>query len=502
MSDTAYSQSTTPLSSQTKLELLNQAIRFKPVWIMSFLGFSAGLPLALVFVTLSNWLNEVGVSKSTITLFSWAALGYSIKFFWAPLIDRVKLPFIARLGQRRSWLLITQLAVTASIIGMAMTDPSQENALYQMAFFAVCLGFASASQDIVIDAFRIECADASWQGFLTATYSCGYRVALIISGALCLFLSEIFGSQLGNYSFTAWSNAYLVMAAFMAIGIATTFLIKEPQTLHQSLDVNGSKQLVKLFFISLLPVIGFYQVMGFVMSSVWVKLVLAMLSSYVVLKILHRKDIIKTDLIIRSYYDPVSEFINRYPIKTVVIVLLLIGLYRISDMVLGTIANVYYQDMGFTKSQISVISKTLGIGVTLASSLVFGIVMIKVGVIRLLFVGAISAALTNFLFILLAYFPGNSLMLGLVILLDNIAAGLASIAFVAFLSRLTNIQFTATQYAIFSSLMQLIPRLISGASGGIIDAYDYPTFFIFTALLGVPVIYLVYLTKRELSWND
>lgn len=492
----------TDLTAASRLEVLTAAMRYKPAWIMLFLGFSAGLPFALVFGTLSVWLNEVGVDKLTITFFSWASLGYAMKFFWAPLIDKIKLPIINQLGRRRSWLLLTQLATTACIIGMALTDPDQPGALYQMAIFAVCLGFSSASQDIVIDAFRIECAEPSWQGFLAATYTCGYRLALIASGALALSLSELFGSTKEAYSYGAWANTYLVMAALMTIGIMTTLLATEPKTTVKGLDAGGSAQLIKLFLISLIPVIAIYQGLSIVISSVFIKLVLSMVITLIPLKILKNKNIIATDLITQSYYQPLNEFFKRYSLKTIVIVLLLIGLYRISDIVLGTLANVYYQDMGFSKTQIALYSKTLGIGVTLVSSLFFGMVMVKVGVIRLLFLGAILSAGSNFLFILLSYFQGNSFMLAVVIFLDNIAAGLASIAFVAFLSRLTNIEFTATQYAIFTSLMLLIPRLVAGASGGIVDAYNYNHFFIFTAVLGLPAIILVYLAKNEVLWRD
>lgn len=491
------------LATAGKIEVLWLAMRHKPAWIMLFLGFSAGLPFALVFGTLSVWLNEVGVDKLTITFFSWASLGYAMKFFWAPLIDKISLPMIGvRLGRRRSWLLITQLATTASIIGMAMTDPSQPGALYQMAFFAVCLGFASASQDIVIDAFRIECDDAKWQGFLAATYSCGYRFALIASGALALSLSQLFGSDANTYLYSAWANTYLLMAALMGIGMITTLLVKEPVNRFKSLDAGGSVELIKLFIFSLVPIIIIYQFLSLFIPYFLLKIVLAMYLTFVLLRILKRKNLISTDLIIRSYYDPLNEFFQRYPLKTIVIVLLLIGFYRISDIVLGTLANVYYQDMGFSKVQIAFYSKTLGIGITLISSLFFGVIMVKVGIIRLLFLGAVLAAASNFLFILLGYFQGNTYMLAMVIFLDNIAAGLASIAFVAFLSRLTSIEFTATQYAIFTSLMLLIPRLVAGASGGIVDAYNYNHFFIFTAILGLPAIYLVYLVKREVLWTD
>ena len=197
---------------------------------MLFLGFSAGVPILLIFSTLGLWLNEAGVAKSSITFFSWAALGYSFKFVWAPLVDRLPLPILTKLlGRRRAWMLVSQLAIMSSILLMSSVDPKAGvDSLTIMAYGAVLLGFSSATQDIVIDAYRIESADKNMQSMLSATYVAGYRIGMLAAGAGGLFLASYFGSTKELYSFSAWSNTYLVMIMVMMVGVVTTLLVKEP----------------------------------------------------------------------------------------------------------------------------------------------------------------------------------------------------------------------------------------------------------------------------------
>ena len=201
----------------------------KAVWIMLFLGFSAGIPILLIFSTLSLWLTEAGVEKSAVTYFSWAALGYSFKFVWAPLVDKIPLPLLTQLlGRRRGWLLLSQLAVIASIVWMALIDP--QTGLTTMAFAAVALGFSSATQDVVIDAFRIESADPRLQAMLSSTYVAGYRVGMqMFAGAGALFLAEYLGSSSASYSYEAWRDTYLCMALVMLVGVLTTLAVSEPE---------------------------------------------------------------------------------------------------------------------------------------------------------------------------------------------------------------------------------------------------------------------------------
>lgn len=201
-------------------------------------------------------------------------------------------------------------------------------------------------------------------------------------------------------------------------------------------------------------------------------------------------------------WTPIQEFIRRYPLKLVILILLLIGFYRVSDMVLGVIANVFYQDIGFSKAQIGYISKFFGLGMTILGSFLGGFLITRFGIMAMMMAGAVLAAATNLLFILLANVGDEQWLLYVVICADNLAAGIANIAFVTFLSRLSNIQFTAMQYALFSSLMALFPRLIGGYSGTIVDAGDYQTFFLITTLMGLPVVLLVWLVGKRLTLSE
>ena len=220
------------MQNSVAISWLNSAKLFLRPQVISmlFLGFSAGIPLLLIFSSLSLWLVEAGVQRSTVTYFSWAALGYSFKFLWAPLIDRLPVPFLTcRLGRRRAWLLVAQCLVISSIVLMAYIDPSQgEDYLLVMAFAAILLGFSAATQDIVIDAYRIESADISLQALMSSTYIAGYRLGMLASGAGALILASFYGSEQGAYNYMAWHWTYLSMALFMLIGVFTTFVIPEP----------------------------------------------------------------------------------------------------------------------------------------------------------------------------------------------------------------------------------------------------------------------------------
>lgn len=489
------------------------------VRIMLFLGFSAGLPLSLVFGTLSVWLQEAGVSKSTITFFSWATLGYGFKFAWAPLIDQARLPLLTtRLGKRRAWLIFFQLLLLLILAAMAFINPIGETySLTVMALLAVALGFTSASQDIVIDAYRIEITPAELMGMSAASYSLGYRLAMIVSGALALMFSQWFGSSLDNYRYEAWQWTYLIMASLMFVGIVTTLFVKEPQHGREALDSAGSKQLITLFLVLLLPFIGVQYgwktaqdtllgethlgaLTDFIIAVC--RFVFAVFICFILAKILIKNKVVPANIAADAYWRPVKEFIDRYPLKLVILILLLIGFYRISDMVLGVIANVFYQDIGFSKVEFSAVSKTFGIIVTIIGTFVGGFMIMRVGVMRMLMLGAILAAGTNLLFMLQAQAGDVLWLLVFVIIADNLAGGIASIAFVTFLSRLSNVEFTAMQYAIFTSIMVMLPRVVGGYSGTIVDNSSYSTFFLITTLMGLPVILLVYLVGKQLTFDE
>lgn len=492
---------------------------------MLFFGLSAGIPLLLIFSSLGLWLREAGVERATVTFFSWAALGYSFKFVWAPLADCLPLPFFTRkLGRRRAWILLSQLAVITSILLMGMTDPSAGILqLKIMALAAVMLGFSSATQDIVIDAYRIESAPTELQALMSSTYIAGYRIGMLLSGAGSLFLAGYLGSEMESYNYIAWQITYACMAGVMLIGVITTLIIDEPESSRKIQIKYPTSTYIKFFIIFLIAVTGF--VTSFILSSdiasVWkdsmdhllnnhaisnflielLRLTLGLIVALSITFLSIKIKFIDQQVINESYISPVLDFFQRYGIKLAILLLALIGLYRISDIVLGVIANIFFQELGYSKIEIASVVKTFGLIMTILGGFLGGIISVRFGVIRILFVGALLTVLTNLLFMLLAVKGHDIGLLYLVISADNLSAGLASAAFVAFLSRLTNISFTAMQYAIFSSLMTLLPKLIGGYSGSIVENIGYTQFFLVASLMGLPVLWIIYLANKHLKFE-
>jgi len=422
--------------------------REPPVVRMLFLGFSAGLPLLLVFGTLSFWLREAGIDRTTIGFISWVALAYAFKWAWAPLVDRLPLPWLtARLGRRRSWLIASQLAIAAGLTGMALTDPALH--LRLLVSFALLTALASATQDIALDAYRIESAATEKQAALAAAYQTGYRLAMIWAGAGALAIAARFDPNEAEYHFAPWTIAYLAMAATMAVGVAATLLAPEPAVTVAPLLPREGSALQRL--------------------ATW----------------LHGAAI-----------SPFADFLRRYRWQAVLL-LLLIASYRMSDVVMGVMANPFYRDMGFTKDEVAAVSKVYGVVMTLAGAFVGGVLSLRIGVLRTLFAGAVLSAATNLLFAWLATRGHDLAFLVFAISADNLSAGIASSAFVAYLSGLTSVAYSATQYALFSSVMLLAPKYIAGWSGWAVDNFGYVSFFIGTALLGLPVLLLVLLVSRQ-----
>lgn len=520
------------MNFQTKSWLKTADAFFHPrVMTMLFFGFSAGIPILLIFSSLSLWLREAGVSKSAVTYFSWAALGYSFKFVWAPLADMLPIPLITKtLGRRRSWILLSQVMIIVAIVAMAMTDPAQsQNALTVMALACVLLGFSSATQDIVIDAYRIESAGKELQAMMSSSYIAGYRMAMILAGAGTLYLAQWFGTTKDVYVYLAWQKAYLIMALAMVIGIITTFIVPEPKASEIYKKEQNTQELLAIFaffVFCVLVFVGVFYTTGELatpikkrlqdilfnkaLSSVTVetlRLIMACFSVYLFTKVLSHFYKGASETIERMYLQPIQDFFKRHKDKGVWFLLAFIGFYRMSDIVLGVISNVFYQDMGFTKANIASISKTYGLIMTVAGGFLGGLFAVRFGLIKSLLWGAILSSLTNLLFIGLSQTGDNLWMLTGVISLDNLSAGFASAAFIAFLSALTSIKFTAMQYAIFSSIMTLLPKVIGGYSGSMVESIGYGYFFFFTALLGMPVIYLIYKIKTfnvidDISFSD
>jgi len=481
--------------------------------IMLFLGFSGGIPILLIFSSLSLWLGEAGIERSAVTYFSWAALGYSFKFVWAPLIDEIPVPLLTRwLGRRRSWLLVAQGLVMLSIGIMAFTDPSQgDAALTSMAVGAVLLGFSAATQDIVIDAYRIELAEPEMQTALAATYNMGYRLAMILAGAGALFLASALGSEKGHYVYDAWQTTYLAMACAMWVGIATTLVIREPVRTTAARPWTGVdySRLVAVFALAVTAfVLTFIQVgaalpetedalLGFGFEVV--KMLSAIAVAAGVGTTLVKLGVVNRQMAVQTWVEPVRDFFRRYGWKSAVLLLALIGLYRISDIVAGVISNVFYQDMGFSKNEIATAVKTFGVVVSIAGGFVGGLMAQRFAVMRVLMLGAVLSSLTNLIFIQVAHAGHDLFWMYVAVTADNLASGLAGAAFVAFLSSLTSVSFTAVQYAIFSSLMTLIPKVTGGYSGTIVDHVGYPIFFTITTVIGIPVLGLIVLAQRQLA---
>lgn len=492
---------------------------------MLFLGFSAGIPILMIFSSTSVWLTEAGVQKSMVTYFSWAALGYSFKFVWAPLIDKLPVPLLTNwLGRRRAWILVSQFAIMAAILWMASIDPSTGiDSLTVMAYAAVLLGFSSATQDVVIDAYRIDSAGPDLQAYMSSSYVAGYRIAMIVSGAGALYLATYFGSTGEAYSYDAWKNAFAVLAAVMLIGVCTTLIIKEPEQRRKEEDPHSASDYLRfllVFFLAVAAFIATYRI-GSVTATelksswtelfdnknlarslvetirLWVGVALAAISAVVLVKL----NVGNQAMIRNAYVTPVVDFFSRYRIGMVILLLALVGFYRVSDIVMGAVANIFYLDMGYNKVQIASVSKVFGLLMTITGSFVGGLLAVRFGVIRILMVGAVLSAATNLLFILLAKGEPNMTMLYAVISADNLSAGLATVAFIAFLSSLVNVSFTATQYAIFSSLMTLFPKIMGGYSGSMVEAIGYSNFFTMTALLTLPVMLLIYLCRNHIN-ND
>ncbi|WP_303901592.1 AmpG family muropeptide MFS transporter [Thiohalomonas denitrificans] len=435
--------------------------RHPRVVTMLFLGFSSGLPLLLVFGTLSFWLREAGVERGTIGFISWAALAYGFKWAWAPLVDRLPLPLLTRvLGRRRAWLLASQVTVVMALLGMAFSDPSSN--LAQLVMLAVLTAFASATQDIAVDAFRIESAPQRVQAAMASTYMIGYRLAMISASAGVLWVAAWFDPDEASYHHLPWLLAYSAMAGLMGIGILTTLIVREPDVAVDAATMAREEE-------------GALTLRGW--RSLPQRLERAI------------------EWLWRAVISPLADFLRRYRWHALLL-LALIATYRISDIVLGVVANIFYVDMGFTKAEVANVTKVFGIAMTLLGAVLGGVLVGRFGVMRILFIGALLAAATNLLFALLATVGHDLPMLIVVVGMDNLSGGLASAAFVAYLSGLTNISYSATQYALFSSLMMLLPKFVGGFSGTAVDAFSYPEFFVATALMGLPVLLLVWLAGR------
>lgn len=410
------------------------------VLVMLVLGFSSGLPFLLIFSTLSAWLTEAGVSLQNIGLASYVGLAFTIKFLWAPLVDRLPLPLLGKLlGRRRAWMLLAQVAVAGGIYVMSTIDPGTN--LMGMVGAAVFVAFASATQDIAIDAWRIEAAEnKDAQATMAAATQLGYRLALIAAGAGALYIAD--GAS--------WSVSYASMAALMCVGMIGTFIAYRPAETRPGAS----------------PADAFAPRVG---ALRWL------------------------------YEAAIAPFVDFFARHRWVALLMLaaIGAYRLPDFVMGVMANPFYLDLGFTKSEIASISKLFGIWMTIAGAMIGGLVAPKLGMMRMMLIGAVLVSVTNLAYAWLATMGPDLGALTVTISLENLAGGFGGTALIAYMSSLTSTAFTATQYALFSSFFALPGKIAGGMSGYMVTSLGgFYWFFILTAAMGIPAVLLVWWLMR------
>src|ERR1700722_3239447 len=420
---------------------------------MLFLGFASGLPFYLGYNTLSALLRQDGIQRSTIGMLAWAGLIYTVQILWAPFVDRVPLPLLKRLlGRRRSWMFLAQVGVVGALLNLSLAHPAAN--LTQVAVGAVFLAFCAATQDIAMSAWRIESAPDKGQGAMAAAYQIGFRAALICASAGALGLAQVAG----------WHASYATMAALGLVGVITTLLVREP---HPRVAPVGEQQerRVRDWLRSRAHWPRFAQTAG--------------------------------AAFVGAVVCPLTDFLGRFPVRSAALLLLLIGSYRLTDFTMGVMANPFYIDHGYSLKQIATVVKFVGLALSMIGVLLSGVVIARYGIVRALVLGSILVMLSNLGFSWLATTHGPTLLgLGFANGFDNMALALHGTALIAFLSALTSSRYTATQYALFSSLYALPGKLLEGTSGYVVDAIGYPHFFAYTASLSIPSLLLIYLLTR------
>lgn len=396
-----------------------------------FLGFSSGLPLALTGSTLSAWLAKGGVDKTTIGLFALVAIPYAYKFVWSPLVDGLRVPIFTRLlGRRRGWAVASQLALMAAILSLGMMDPAREP--WTVAALAVLVAFLSATQDIVIDAYRVEILDENSQGAGAAAVQLGYRVGMLVSGAGALFIAEYYG----------WTAAYGTMAVLIGVGIVTILLNREPRA---NLPAEKPEK----------GIVG------------WTK-------AHVVM--------------------PFADVLKR---ADWAVILGFIVFYKFGDAVAGVMANPFYIETGFSLAEIAAISKLFGFIATLVGIVAGGVMVARFGIFRALLLCGILQMGSNLMFAIQAIVGHDTTMLAVTIAVENFTGGMGSAAFVAYISSLCSFAFTATQYALFSSLAVVGRTTLSSAGGWLADHVDWVSFFVLSAVAAIPGLLLLLVLMRR-----
>ena len=400
---------------------------------MMLLGFASGLPYMLVFSTLSAWLRDVGISLTDIGFFAWLVLTYSLKFLWAPLVDRYSIPFFGHLGKRKGWILFCQIMIIVALFGMSTIDPISN--LKILAIFAFLAAFFGSIQDIAIDAMRIEMAEAKEQGNLAASYQFGYRVAILVATSAAL----IFADQLN------WSFVYQLMSLLMLVGMLGVLISYEPE--------NNEIAIVRM-----------------------------------------------DEALIQSFQD----FFSRFGVWTASLILLLISTYRLTDIVMGPMAMPFYLDMGFSKTEIGALVKTVALATSILGFFVGGYLIKRFNLSTSLLIGGVGVLVTNLFFALVATLEADISLLSLIVGLDSFAAGLVGTINIAFLTSLVSKKYTAVQYAMLTSFMMLPGKFFSGFSGMLADYYvsisslqmGWAFFFFTTSAMSIPAVILIFIYKR------
>jgi PAT family beta-lactamase induction signal transducer AmpG len=409
----------------------------------------------LVFSTLSAWLREVGIERATIGMLSWVGIIYSIKFFWAPVVDRLPLPLLYRwLGRRRSWMLLAQVGIAVGLFQMAHLNPVGH--LGAMALLALLVAFSSATQDIAIDAWRIEAAPQPMQGVMAAAYQLGYRVAVMVGSAGALWIAADHG----------WTTAYTAMAVMVGVGIVTTLVIAEPEPRVARQELDQEQRVID-----------------------WLE------------RKAHWPPTLRTagSWFVGAVVCPFVDFFTRNGTTLAVLMLAFIGSYRLTDFTQGVMANPFYLDVGYSLKEIAAVAKGFGVFAAIFGTVLGGIAVARLGTVRSLALGSVLVIGSNLMFMTLAFQDHPSLTgLALVVSADNLAMGVAGTALIAYLSGLTSASYTATQYALFSSMYALPGKLLMGGSGFVVDAVGYPWFFVYTSLLGLPALVLLYFLARQM----
>jgi MFS transporter, PAT family, beta-lactamase induction signal transducer AmpG len=399
------------------------------------LGFASGLPLALTYGTLTFWLAEAGIDKASIGFLALVGSAYAWKFLWAPAIDSLPLPLLSRwLGRRRAWLLLWQFGLILSIVALGFSHPADD--LWRTAMLAVVVAFCSASQDIVIDAYRIESLDEQQQGAGAAVYVIGYRIAMLVSGAGALLIAD----------YADWTAAYVTMAALMLIGVATVLVSPEPRV-SVRVETEGRRSLAE-----------------------WMR---------------------------TAVLQPFAEFLRRNGPTTAGLILLFIMFYKLGDALLGVMANPFYVELGFSATEVASVVKTFGLVATLAGGLLGGMLINARGILPALWFCGILQMLSNLMFAAQAEVGHSVPFLVLTIGLENLAGGMATAAFVAYLSSLCNLRYTATQYALLTSFMAQTRTVLASGAGVLAEHMDWVTFFVVTTLAAAPALGLLWWLARR-----